>query len=131
MRHKKRNDQAGRDYTARNRHHLTPRSRGGDESEENLFLLKLDRHFYWHKLFGNKTLEEVISLLQRVHQAKGRCLYAKASSSKYCRVLSTDNCLGVRARIGNGRKPPRVYRDTRSGAAKKLQGRQGHEDQFD
>ena len=124
MRHKKRNAQAGRDYTARNRHHLTPRSRGGDESEENLFLLKLDRHFYWHKLFGNKTLEEVISLLQRVHQAKGRCLYAKASRPRHCRVLSTDTCLGARTHAGNGRKPLRILRDTRSGTAKKLQERQ-------
>ncbi len=124
MKRKRRNGQAGRDYTARNRHHLTPRSRGGNESEENLFLLKLDRHFYWHKLFGNKTLEEVIGLLQRVHRAKGRCSFAQASLSKQCRVLSADACQRVKEYTPNGRKQMRVCRDTRSGSVKKLAGRQ-------
>src|SRR5215216_756281 len=69
-----------RDYTARCRHHLTPRCRFKregkpvDHSDQNLLLFKLTRHFYWHELFGDKTLEEVIELLSRVHRAKGRCL---------------------------------------------------------
>jgi hypothetical protein len=87
-------------------------------------LLKLDRHFYWHKLFGNKTLEEVISLLQRVHRAKGRCIYAQASLSTQCRVVGADACHQVKAHTGNGRKPLRVYGDIRSGNGKKLMGRQ-------
>src|ERR1044071_2941653 len=70
------------------RHHLTPRSRDGGNEAENLLLLKRYRHEAWHVLFDKRkknanpkcrTLEEVIRLLQRVHKAKGRCLYAKAN----------------------------------------------------
>jgi len=86
-----------RDYTARCRHHLTPKSRGGDHSPENLLLLKIDRHFYWHKLFGRRTLEEVIQLLLRVHRVKGRCLYAQMGL--HCRSAA---CLASRPN-GNGR----------------------------
>ena len=124
MKHRRRSGHTGRDYTAKNKHHLTPRSRGGDESEENLFLLKLDRHFYWHKLFGNKTLEEVISLLQRVHQAKGRCPYAKVRRPAQCRVLGAGGCHQINDYAGNGRKPLRVYGGTRNGNGKKVLGRQ-------
>lgn len=120
MKHRRRNRPAGRDYTARNKHHLTPRSRGGDNSEENLFLLKLDRHFYWHKLFGNKTLEEVISLLQRVHQAKGRCPYAKARRPAQCRVLSAGRCQQVNTYTGNGGRPLQVYGSAKSDSGKKF-----------
>ena len=124
MRLKRRNGPTGRDYTARNKHHLTPRSRGGDESDENLFLLKLDRHFYWHKLFGNKTLEEVICLLQRVHRAKGRCLYAQARMPAQCRVLGVADGHQAKGRAGNGRTVPRSYGDARNGSIKKFPGRQ-------
>jgi hypothetical protein len=125
LRHKKPNGQAKRDYTARNKHHLTPRSRGGDESGENLFLLRLDRHFYWHKLFGNKTLEEVISLLQRVHQAKGRCPYAIAQSPAQCRVISTGSCHQAKVHARKGGRPLRAYGDARSSNGKRILGRQG------
>jgi len=123
VKHRKRNRHAGRDYTARNKHHLTPRSRGGDESEENLFLLKLDRHFYWHKLFGNKTLEEVISFLQRVHRAKGRCPYAKAYRFAQCWVLGAESCHQVDTYTGNGGRPLQVYGSAKSGSGKKFLGR--------
>jgi hypothetical protein len=125
LRHKKPNGQAKRDYTARNKHHLTPRSRGGDESDENLFLLRLDRHFYWHKLFGNKTLEEVISILHRIHRAKGRCLYAKARRPAQCRMLNAGGCHQIKCPNRNGEKLLRVYGSARSGNGKKLLGRQG------
>src|SRR5437764_85240 len=86
-----------KDYTARCRHHMTPRSRGGDNSPENLLLIKIERHFYWHKLFANLTLEEVIRLLLRVHRAKGRCLYARMGL--HCRTAA---CLAFKPQ-GNGR----------------------------
>jgi len=54
----------------RNLHHLTPRSRGGKNSESNELLIDIERHFQWHVIFGNSTLEEVIALLQRVQRAK-------------------------------------------------------------
>jgi hypothetical protein len=63
-------------YPGRNRHHILPESRGGDGERQNLILLKTYRHRAWHRLFGTRTLEEAITLLLRVHRAKGRCLYA-------------------------------------------------------
>ena len=61
-----------------NQHHLTPQSRQGNNEPSNLLKLKAERHFYWHQLFRKpngkeRTLEEVIALLLRVHKAKGRC----------------------------------------------------------
>jgi len=55
---------------ARNRHHLKPKSRGGQKVESNLLLIDMERHNAWHKLWGNRTLDEVIELLLRVRQAK-------------------------------------------------------------
>lgn len=65
-------------YPTWNHHHLTPRSRQGENAKGNLLRLRADRHFYWHQLFRKangkeRTLEEVIALLLRVHRAKGRC----------------------------------------------------------
>lgn len=57
-------------YAGRNRHHLLPRSRGGPNSNDNLLLIKIDRHEAWHKLFGLKDLDEAIALLERVKQWK-------------------------------------------------------------
>ena len=59
-------------YRGRNYHHLTPRSRHGSMSDSNLLLIYRDKHAYWHRLFGNKTLEEVIALLIRLSRIKGR-----------------------------------------------------------
>jgi hypothetical protein len=126
MKPRRRRGKTGRDFTARNKHHLTPRSRGGDESPENLLLLKLDRHFYWHKLFGTKTLEEVILLLQRVHRAKGRCLYAKTRRPMQRRVLSAGSCHQIKSQSHskNGGKPLGVSGGTRNAGVKKVPERQ-------
>ena len=35
-----------------------------------MLLIDIERHNTWHKLFGNKTLPEVIALLQRLQSAK-------------------------------------------------------------
>lgn len=59
-------------YKGRNFHHLRPKSRGGSMSDSNLLLIYRDKHAYWHRLFGNKTLEEVIALLIRLSRMKGR-----------------------------------------------------------
>jgi hypothetical protein len=68
-------------HRGRNKHHLTPKRRGGDNEPENILLLGAFRHYAWHILFGQKTLEEVIRLLQRVHSAKNRCVYKTAKAS--------------------------------------------------
>jgi len=78
-------------YPGRHFHHLLPRSRGGEKTTDNLLLIHVDRHRKWHSLFGNRSLEEVISLLVRVHRMKGRCLYAKLG--RPCRLAP---CLDVR-----------------------------------
>lgn len=56
----------------RNLHHLTPRSRGGDHTRGNLLLIDEERHVEWHRVFGNRTLGEVINLLMRVERAKAK-----------------------------------------------------------
>lgn len=56
----------------RNKHHLTPKSRGGTKTPSNLLLLWNDTHLEWHRVFGNRTLREVIVLLQRVERMKRR-----------------------------------------------------------
>lgn len=54
----------------RNLHHLTPQSRGGKNTKGNLLLIHIERHEAWHKMFGNRTAEEVLALLERVVRAK-------------------------------------------------------------
>jgi hypothetical protein len=51
-------------------HHLIPKSRGGKTERTNELRLWRDRHDLFHKLFGNRTLPEIIVLLQRVQRAK-------------------------------------------------------------
>lgn len=55
----------------RNHHHLRPRSRGGTDRNSNLLLIHIDRHEFWHRVFGNRTLDEVIALLHRAKRMKG------------------------------------------------------------
>lgn len=64
-------------YKTRNRHHfLCPRARGGDSSDGNLLLMHIERHEAWHKLFGLKTADEALALLERVVRLKKRQLRA-------------------------------------------------------
>lgn len=60
----------GKRFRDRNRHHLIPKSRGGNMSCQNLLLIKIEKHKYWHKIFGLLTLDEVILLLQRLQRCK-------------------------------------------------------------
>src|SRR5215213_2865949 len=69
------------DKNRKNRHHLTPVSLNGGDDPENLLLLKVSRHQALHVAFRKRngkerSLEEIIVLLVRVHRIKGRCLYA-------------------------------------------------------
>ena len=56
----------------RNRHHLIPRSRGGTDARSNLLMIREDRHELWHRLWGDRTLNEVLELLTRVKHMKER-----------------------------------------------------------
>lgn len=55
-----------------NRHHIKPRSRGGDSLESNLLTMDTNRHDAWHLLFSNLTITEIIELLERVAKMKRR-----------------------------------------------------------
>jgi len=54
----------------RNKHHLIPKSRGGNGYHRNLLLIDGELHIKWHQVFKNRTLDEVIALLVRVRRAK-------------------------------------------------------------
>gem|GEM_PF-2055295 len=54
----------------RNKHHLTPKSRGGRATPNNLLLIEIEKHACWHKIFGLRTLREVIQLLERLDKIK-------------------------------------------------------------
>jgi len=53
------------------KHHLRPRCRNGNNDPANVLLLMNERHQAWHCLFGNRTLDEVIRVLQRIRSVKG------------------------------------------------------------
>lgn len=53
-------------------HHLLPKCRGGKGGKENLLQLHWPKHEAWHRLFGLRTPEEVIAVLQRMCRMKGR-----------------------------------------------------------
>ncbi len=45
------------------KHHIIPKSRGGDSSLENIAKVKGKQHQYYHALFSNKRPEEIIEYL--------------------------------------------------------------------
>jgi hypothetical protein len=70
---KKRNKRRRR----RNWHHLSPRSLGRyapfqGEGLANKLLIDVEKHALIHKIFGNRTWEEIIAVMQRVARMKGR-----------------------------------------------------------
>jgi len=46
-----------------NCHHIQPRSRGGKDTSENLAYIDMYLHRDYHKLFDNKTPDEIINYL--------------------------------------------------------------------
>ena len=66
------------------RHHILPRSRKGKHEKENILHIEWEKHQSYHILFGNRTLEEAIELLIRVHRAKKRCV---SSHCPFCEML--------------------------------------------
>lgn len=74
--------EAEKRHAGRNQHHLKPVCRGGNGHAVNKLLLHVDRHEHWHKVFGTRTLEEVIFLLQRVRRAKQSQEYNKEEVEK-------------------------------------------------
>lgn len=54
------------------RHHITAKTNGGNNHRSNIIMLWRDRHSYWHALFGNRSLEEIIEVLLRLKKFKDR-----------------------------------------------------------
>lgn len=50
----------------KDRHHLIPKGRFGQDLDSNMILIKRYRHVSWHQLWGNLTLKEIITLLKKV-----------------------------------------------------------------
>jgi len=46
-----------------NKHHIIPRSRGGEDEAKNLAYVDMFKHRDYHKLFDNKTPDEIINYL--------------------------------------------------------------------
>jgi len=72
-----------------NRHHLIPKSRRKNYKEKNPVLITLwldiERHKAWHTIFLDKTLDEIITLLQRVrrHKFGAELVVPQASEPNY------------------------------------------------
>lgn len=47
-----------------NYHHLRPRSRGGQSTDENMLFTKILKHNAYHRLFGNATPDQIIKMLK-------------------------------------------------------------------
>ncbi len=55
----------------RDHHHLFPVSRRMRDREQYLLYLWRKKHDAWHRLFGDKTLPEIIALLRKIARLKG------------------------------------------------------------
>lgn len=64
-----------------NRHHLVNKCKGGGNQNWNIAILDIERHQYWHKVFGNLSLEEAIELLIRYKRIKDYQKNQKTSGS--------------------------------------------------
>lgn len=61
------------------RHHLKNKVNGGGSQEWNIAVFHIERHQYWHRVFGNLDLTQVIDLLTRYKEIKD---YQKFKSDK-------------------------------------------------
>lgn len=63
----------------RNQHHIVARANGGSNHKSNILLIDVFIHREYHKVFGNRSLEQTIALLQRVKRAKNAQRFSIAS----------------------------------------------------
>lgn len=59
-----------RHLKGRNLHHNIARARGGSNENWNLILLKIEKHDLLHRVFGLRTLKEIIAILERLDRMK-------------------------------------------------------------
>lgn len=67
---KKKSGKGWRKIPGQNRHHWLNRCNGGEWTIDNISYLHIDRHDWWHRIFKNLSLDEVISLLIRIKNIK-------------------------------------------------------------
>ena len=47
-----------------NYHHIIPRSRNGQNTDENMLFLKMEKHHALHRIFGNMTPTQIVNTLK-------------------------------------------------------------------
>lgn len=45
------------------KHHRLPKSKGGDSSASNMSIVFVEEHRAWHRLFGNKSPQEIARII--------------------------------------------------------------------
>ncbi len=72
------------------KHHIIPRSRGGNGNGDNI--LKITRRFHeaWHIVFGNMTPEEAIRFIEIIFSIEGK---------KRKKVWSAENLYALQLRL--------------------------------
>lgn len=48
------------------KHHRLPRSKGGNGTPDNISVVPIHEHRAWHRLFGNKTPQEIARIISDV-----------------------------------------------------------------
>jgi hypothetical protein len=51
--------------TRLSKHHLRPKSLGGTNDPDNISLVPSNRHNWWHALFENKSVEQIVEDINR------------------------------------------------------------------
>ena len=74
------------------KHHLRARSRGGSK-RDGILMLSWEKHCAWHKLFGNRTLDEIIAILQRIKRVKkgGKLAHVPRYESELGALVGVDS----------------------------------------
>ena len=74
MKKKRKNKSKGKwpKIKGQNRHHWLNKCNGGTWTVDNISYLHIDRHDWWHKIFKNLNLDEVIELLIRIRRIKSQ-----------------------------------------------------------
>jgi hypothetical protein len=67
------------------KHHILAKSRFG--GNDCIVMLQWGKHEAWHRLFGNRTITEIIKVLRRLQRLKGE---------KYILARKEERCIGLR-----------------------------------
>lgn len=52
------------------RHHRRPKSQGGTRNYGNIIKLNKERHACWHRLFDNKTPQQIAEIINKYYLCK-------------------------------------------------------------